>query len=216
MPPHLEERTVAGLHDFLEREIIDLPRSTAILDLGCGSGAWLARLRSRGYEDLWGIDAGAQPQVKGLSFIQANLDYDRPRIEKRFGLITLIEVIEHLENPGAALRLISEHLSNDGVALITSPNIHSLRSRLKFMLTGQLASFDEKGDPTHITPVLLSGICKVAAHFGLTIERCWTYPLRKSLIFGAPIRSAAAMLRLVAPDPLPGDTLCLRLNRRAR
>lgn len=214
MQPHLDERTLAGLHDSLEREIAGLSRATCVLDLGCGSGAWLARLSSLGFQRCWGVDAGPPPKVDRLNFSQANLDHEQPQLaQEKFGLITLIEVIEHLENPGAVLSLISRHLAEDGLVLITSPNIHGLRCRLKFLLTGLLASFDEKGDPTHIAPLFLPAFEKVCARYGLTVERCWTYPARRSIIFGAPIRLVARLLRLFLADPLPGDTLCLALGR---
>jgi len=209
----LEERTLAGLHHFLEKSVIDLPRSTAVLDLGCGSGAWLARLKRLGFMNLLGIDAGPAPDIDDLAFIQSDLDLERPRLETKFGLITLIEVIEHLANPGAVLSLISDHLREDGIVLVTTPNIHSLRCRLKFMLTGNLASFDGKGDPTHVTPLLLAGFRKVAARVGLEVTDCWTYPVMRSLIFGLPVRTAAYLLRFFSPDPLPGDTLCIKLER---
>ncbi len=212
--PHLEERTIAGLHDSLEREISGLARTTFVLDLGCGSGAWLARLSRLGFQQCWGVDAEPPPKVEPLSFYQANLDHEQPQFaQKKFGLITLIEVIEHLENPGAILSLVARHLAEDGLVLITSPNIHALRFRLKFLLTGLLPSFDEKGDPTHIAPLFLPGFEKVCARYGLTVERCWTYPTRRSIIFGVPIRLIASLLRLFLADPLPGDTLCLALRR---
>ena len=214
MHPYLEERTIAGLHASLEYEIAGLSRTTSVLDLGCGSGAWLERLIRLGFQNCWGVDAGPVPAVERLNFIRANLDREQPQIAHgKFGLITSIEVIEHLENPGAVLSLISNHLADDGLALITSPNMHSLRCRLKFLLTGLLASFDEKGDPTHITPLFLPGFRKISARYGLAIERCWTYPPSRSLIFGAPIRGLASLLRPFLEDPLPGDTLCLILRR---
>lgn len=213
MPPELEERTLAGLHDFLEKEVVALPRSTAALDLGCGSGAWLARLQRLGFTDLCGVDAGPGPQLNGLAFIQADLDTDRPAFQKKFGLITLIEVIEHLANPGVALALIANHLEDDGVALVTSPNIHSLRCRVKFLVTGKLASFDEKGDPTHATPLLIAGFRKVAARVGLDVARCWTFPEDGTVIFTMPVRTVAGMLGMFIADPFPGDTICLKLKR---
>jgi SAM-dependent methyltransferase len=214
MPPDLEERTLAGLHAFLEAEVTEFSRSAPILDLGCGSGAWLARLKRLGFSDLSGIDAGSRPGVEGVAFTQADLDQDRPSLERKFRLITMIEVIEHLANPGSALALIARHLAADGTALVTTPNLHSLRCRLKLLLTGKLASFDEWGDPTHTTPLLLPGFRKIAARHGLEIDKCWTFPRHGTQIFGAPIRIASAVLRLLVQDPLPGDTLCIRIVKR--
>jgi len=209
----LEERTLAGLHGFLEGSVARVPRTAPVLDLGCGSGAGLARLKRLGFTDLWGVDAEAGPGIDGMTFVRADLDRELPRIDAQFGLITLIEVIEHLANPGAIMSFVSGCLREDGLVLLTTPNIQSLRCRVKFALTGNLASFDEKGDPTHITPLLLAGFRKVAARARLEVTGCWTYPTRRSLIFGRRIRAAACLLRFFSLDPLPGDTLCLTLKR---
>ena len=215
MEHNLEEFTVTGLHNYLQAEIVAVPRSAVVLDLGCGSGAWLARLRRLGFEDLWGIDVGTPPRVEGYAFIQANLNLVQPDLgQKKFGLITLIEVIEHLENPGPVLSLIAGHLDDGGIAIITTPNIHSLRCRLRFMLTGRLPSFDQKGEPTHITPILLPAFQKVVSRYGLEINHACTYPAKSSLVFSRAVCGAAAMLRPFLADPLPGDSLCLTLRSR--
>jgi SAM-dependent methyltransferase len=210
----LEERTVGGLHDFLEVEVSRMPRSSPVLDIGCGSGAWLDRLGRLGFADRWGIDAGPQPIARGMRFIRADLDSDDPALDgMAFGLVTAIEVIEHLENPGRLVSFISRHLQDDARVLITTPNIHSLRCRLKLLLTGRLPSFDEKGDPTHIAPLLLPAFRKVAGRHGLEIERVWTYPPEQTRVFGRAISIASAALRVFVSDPLPGDTLCIMLRR---
>jgi SAM-dependent methyltransferase len=208
----MEERTIGGLHAFLVPEVAPLPRSTAVLDLGCGSGAWLARLGAMGFSDLSGVDDGAAPALAGIRFQQADLDAGRLDLGRKFHLITLIEVIEHLANPGNALAIVSAHLHREGRALLTSPNIHALTARVRFALTGNLASFDAKGDATHVTPLVLHGFQRLAAREGLAIERTWTYPDRGSLIFGRGIRAAAGALRAFVRDPLPGDTLCIQLR----
>jgi len=211
----LEEFAVTGLHDFLEKSVRPLPRSTAALDIGCGSGAWLARLQRLGFDQLWGLDVDIQSQVTGISYVRADLDREFPRLGRKFGLITAIEVIEHLANPGVLLSCVSTHLADGGLALLTTPNIQALHYRLKFLLTGKLPSFDEKGEPSHISPLLLAGFRKVAQRLDLDIVRCWTYPVRGSVMFRAPVRSAAFILRLVLPDPYPGDSICILLSRRA-
>lgn len=47
-----------------------------------------------------------------------------------------VEIIEHLEAPRAFLREIHRLLAPGGLAIVTTPNISSLPSRLVFLATG--------------------------------------------------------------------------------
>jgi SAM-dependent methyltransferase len=206
----LHEYTVAGLHDYMQAYVESLPRTISVLDLGCGSGAWLMRLKRLGFSNLTGVDI-SPPAFDGIRWVSADLNREILSLG-RFGLVTSFEVLEHLESPGNLLANIASHL--DGFALVTTPNIHSLHSRVKFAITGNLPSFDGKGEPTHVTPILLPAFEKVAARYGLAVQ-AWTYPENGTVLFGRLVRSIAAVARLVAPDELPGDSLCMRLSRLA-
>ena len=55
----LPELTLPGLHESLIERLLQLPdvgSETAVLDIGCGSGAWLARLAQHGFKRLHGVD----------------------------------------------------------------------------------------------------------------------------------------------------------------
>jgi SAM-dependent methyltransferase len=214
-PEALIERTTVGLHSHLIERLPSLQRNAAVLDVGCGTGAWLARLSQAGYSNLHGVDHDLsgfrQPDIPAQ---QVDLSVDiAPFGDRRFDLITAIEVIEHLENPGSIFRLAERHLTDAGCLLLTTPNIHSLISRLRHLVTGQLGQFDGKGDPTHITPVLLLGVERIAVRHGLRIDRRWGYPERGSLLYRRPLQLASRILGRVLPDDVPGDILCLLLRR---
>lgn len=211
----LTERTLQGLHDDLIHRLPILARDAAILDVGCGTGAWLKRLSGAGFTNLWGIDQDLTGlRFTGATTAVANLDSDHfPFGDRKFDLITAIEVIEHLENPGRLYRLIAQHLSATGLALITTPNMHSLLSRFRHLLTGKLGQFDDKGDATHVMPVLLDGVERILPRHGLTLKRRWGYPEGESVLYRRPLRLASRVLRLVLPDAVPGDALCLLVGR---
>lgn len=212
-PSTLVERTVGGLHRSLEGRIPSLSLDASICDLGCGSGAWLDRLHRLGFNNLHGMDESPDDFLfQHAAFIEADLN--KPiQWAPTFDLISAIEVIEHLENPGNLLEFVAGHLSTDGWFLLTTPNVHSLTCRLRLLITGELASFDRKGDRGHVYPVFLSAFEKILVRHGLRIVTRWTYPADGSLIYRRSLWFATRLLKVALPESLPGDTLCLLLRR---
>jgi 2-polyprenyl-3-methyl-5-hydroxy-6-metoxy-1,4-benzoquinol methylase len=211
----LVERTLPGLHQSLIQDIPGLSYETEVLDIGCGTGAWLERLAEAGFHKLYGIDINISNfESKKATCLQANLDFDDLDLgDKKFGLITAIEVLEHLESPGRLFCQVKRYLDEDGYFLITTPNIHSINCRLRFLITGKLASFDKKGDPTHIYPVLLECVDRILSRYSLKVVKTWTYPVEKSIVFRESIQWMSKILKLFLPNLYPGDTLCLLIQR---
>jgi 2-polyprenyl-3-methyl-5-hydroxy-6-metoxy-1,4-benzoquinol methylase len=212
----LPERTIVGLHSALIHRLPEISHAAQVLDIGCGTGAWLERLAANGFRHLHGIDLDTEQfQTSDATCSKINLDLEEIDLgEQKFGLISAIELVEHLENPGRLFKLVSTYLDNGGYFLLTTPNVHSLRCRLKFFLTGKLASFDEKGDQTHIYPVLLTSLERLLPRYSLNIIKSWSYPEKGSLIFRSPIKMMSAGLGLFLPNQVPGDTLCLLIRKQ--
>ncbi len=211
----LLERTIPGLHDALIQSLPKLSHETPILDIGCGTGAWLERLANLGFCHLHGVDRDLkQFKTNKATCSSANLDFDNLGLEdKKFGLISAIEVVEHLENPGRLFYHVAKHLGEGGYFLVTTPNIHSVGCRIRFLLTGNLKSFDSKGDPTHIYPVLINSLHKILPRYSLEIVKEWGYPEKGSLVSRPSTQLISALLERLLPNEYPGDTLCLLIQK---
>jgi SAM-dependent methyltransferase len=80
--------------------VLQIINVKSILDVGCGQGAWLSVWKKMGVQSICGID-GSHVNLNNLfiekeNFISANLSNSYPKINRKFDLITCLEVAEHL------------------------------------------------------------------------------------------------------------------------
>lgn len=209
---------VKGLHESLASEVESrFNKASEILDLGAGAGAWIERLGNSGFQNLHGVDKNVEYfQASKGKFIVADLDYGSLNLDgELFDLITSIEVIEHLENPGRLFQYVSKLLAPGGYFLLTTPNLHSVLCRMRLLLTGNLRQFDAKGEPTHIYPVFLAPLERLLASHGLEIVEEWTFPRTHSVTSRPSLKLIASIAKLFIKDELPGDILCLWIQRKS-
>lgn len=226
----LEERTVGGQHAALlpiVESLEGISHNSAILDLGCGTGAWLKRLHDAGYRDLWGADRDSEAfgAREIAHFILADLDTIDGVLQPRppnFELVTIIEVIEHVANPQHLVETAFRALAPGGWMLITSPNIYSLRARIRFLIGRGVPFFERAAHSTpveldHIHPIVLEAYRrKIFTPLDLSLVRVWTYPDSGSHGSRWFARLAIRVLRFALSDDLAGDTLCLLLRKALR
>jgi len=109
------------------KNLVSVPASG--LDIGCGDGVLVYRLSQLGYS-VAGVDMSEEGilharnklKMKGWNPILENTSvYDLPFENESQDFITLVEVIEHLDNPVGALREISRVLKPGGIFICTTP-----------------------------------------------------------------------------------------------
>jgi 2-polyprenyl-3-methyl-5-hydroxy-6-metoxy-1,4-benzoquinol methylase len=123
---NLSERTTGGLHEFVAKRLIEIvpERDARILDVGCGTGALLARLRTLGFKHLYGIDIDPPESQEGIEFVACDLDSLNAPIEAgTVDLALAVEVIEHIENIGGLFQGLSRLLRPSGLILLTTPKM---------------------------------------------------------------------------------------------
>lgn len=135
-----------GLHDKVLAlfRSFNLPKDATVLDVGCGNGALLNEFHKLGYSNLTGCD-GYLGNEEMKEFAQySKFDFntgDFSDIQSGADLVTMVEVIEHVEYPYLVCRKIHSVLKSGGRLLITTPNVQTLVSRLLFLFEGNLFSF---------------------------------------------------------------------------
>jgi SAM-dependent methyltransferase len=122
------------------------------LDIGCAGGASLVAAKSLGFDPVgvepsrWMADYGRR--TYGVRIHEGILE---PGMfpPGTFDFITLWDVLEHVPDPGALLRLIRELLRPEGVFVLSYPDFRSIMGRLlgdrwPFWLRVHLLYYDRK------------------------------------------------------------------------
>jgi 2-polyprenyl-3-methyl-5-hydroxy-6-metoxy-1,4-benzoquinol methylase len=105
-----------------------------ILDVGCGSGFFLAYLRARGWQ-VHGLEPAAEHvafarNVLGLSNVIQGTWPPANGFSLQFDAVTMIHLIEHMSDPLAILTAARHSLCEGGMILLETPNIESWPARI--------------------------------------------------------------------------------------
>jgi 2-polyprenyl-3-methyl-5-hydroxy-6-metoxy-1,4-benzoquinol methylase len=192
--------TNAGLHDFVAERVLSRYAKPGMraADLGAGPGAMAVRLRTLGCQ-VTAVDRNANGFEAALPHV--SLDFDQPDFAGELGpgsfnVVTAIEVIEHVESPIGFLRNLGRLLAPGGVAVVTTPNVDSLPARIKFFVAGKIRTMDERGEPTHISPIFLDLLSRqFLSRAGITLREHLLFPADGYQLTRRPI---AEILRIAA------------------
>ncbi|MGR5332614.1 class I SAM-dependent methyltransferase [Photobacterium damselae] len=165
-----------GLHEYavsIVTQYQNLDQQSAI-DLGAGAGALSQRLADSGYQvtslDL--VPDNFRLSTQSFSFLPVDLNLPFCQcIQERYDLVTAVEIIEHLENPRAFFRECQALLQDNGILLLTTPNITSAFSVTESLIKDNFTYFDDGQylNGGHISPISHWQIIKMAEENQLEI-----------------------------------------------
>lgn len=139
-----------------------------VLDIGCSDGRFGELVESMGCS-VTGVDTTELPGVRERisEFHEADLDLGLHNLELHgpFDVIVAADVLEHLRDPEALLLEMKGLLSDDGLLLVSVPNLSHWYGRMKVGMG--LFSYDRRGlfDAGHLrffTPVSFRRMAKSA------------------------------------------------------
>jgi SAM-dependent methyltransferase len=118
------------------KKIIDthVPGKGSLLDVGCASGAFLRVMRDSGWDGK-GVEPSesqfrrASKLLGGCTQIQQCMLQDAV-LSKDYDLVTLWDVLEHVTEPAAFLRLAAMCLKDGGHLVLNVPRVDSLVAKL--------------------------------------------------------------------------------------
>lgn len=116
-------------HYYWETILAPLVRGTRVLDIGCGEGGVLSYFAENGFL-CFGLDNNITRVEYAQSRITSNIqfihsDFEKFNCDKKFDLILILDVIEHIKDKQQALLNIKNCLSENGILLLTFPPYRS-------------------------------------------------------------------------------------------
>ena len=95
-----------------------------ILEVGCGTGGNLELLKSFGRVSAIETNEKAREhskRVKNVKILDGSLPDDNPFLHRKFDIIALFDVLEHIEDDLAALQSLKKCLKKGGRVILTVP-----------------------------------------------------------------------------------------------
>ena len=124
-----------GMGQGASMQVLGLKASErgTILDIGCGNGAFLARMQSLGWNtfghEMDTVAAKFAREHFGLAVKEGLLD-DAGYVAGSFDVVTLSHVIEHVHSPSDIVAQCSHLLSPGGKLIVLTPNVNGIGHRV--------------------------------------------------------------------------------------
>jgi len=123
-----------------------LKHSGDILEIGCGSGALLNYIEKSGEYKCVGLEPSPVASNYGINEFGLNIKKElvgeiNP-FKKKFNIILLIDVIEHLRQPLEVLKNLYFWLADDGIIIVSTGNVKSVNARTFRKFWGYFSSWE--------------------------------------------------------------------------
>ena len=169
----IQEMAAYGLHSDVFKMLNPyLKKGMHILDFGCGQGAFSQRLVDIGMiVDACDINTDQiKANVNKKITLDLNKEINPDSFSDKYDMLIALEILEHLQNPCKYLNDCLTLLKDDGIIVLSTPNISNFVSRLRFFMMGSLIAFENPDlAHGHITPLSFIQIENICDHFRLEI-----------------------------------------------
>ena len=216
----LKEYASEGVHDAVVSCMETMDRGLT-LDVPAGQGRLSREFERLGFKVFSGDLERSNILYKTGRNVQLNLNNPLPFKDGTFDYVVCIEGIEHLEAPHSLIRGFSRVLKEGGRLIISTPNVMTIKSRIRFLFCSHLDYFRyfgplpdharyriEEHEHLHINPISYSEMRYLLETCGFRLEDIRTNRLvRKRGFFLHPLLKK--LIRYKTRKRLPWDSFYL-------
>ncbi|MDH3763215.1 MAG: class I SAM-dependent methyltransferase [Gammaproteobacteria bacterium] len=124
-----QAKKILDVYRARQSQSMHTAKAVSVLDIGCGRALLLQAFDKLGAHCL-GIERGEFPgSVAHKIEMHTGALHDRELCGRRFDIIILWHVLEHITQLGTLLEELPRHLNPDGLLVISVPNFESWQSR---------------------------------------------------------------------------------------
>lgn len=207
------------------REIEKLKRPGSLLDIGCAFGFFMDVARERGWT-VTGVEISrfaAEYAAGELGLDVVNTSAESYEYGSRsYDVITMWDLLEHLRDPAGTLRKLAGALREDGILVLSTPDVESLPARLmgEKWLGWQLRN-EHLHYFSHATLERLLNAAGLEIIKRMQVGKHVTFDLfvDRLALYGRPAAATLRFLRRLFPAPLsfyvnPLDIICVFAHLR--
>ncbi len=180
---------------------------TRVLDIGCSIGVLGEKIKRRYNSEVTGIEKDekmAKVAKKKLNYLIRgdieNINLHKYFSENYFDCVIFADILEHLKNPWEVLRNSMDFLSNDGVVIISIPNVRHWNTIFNLVFKGYWP-YRRRGihDTSHLRFFTYKNIMEMLKYAELEV----TTLKRKYRLLENPYRKMSFVNRFLKYVPIP-------------
>lgn len=140
----------AVLGRYQAQACLEHSRGKSLLDIACGDGLLTSMLCER-FERVVGVDASSKHLAEAKKRLP-QVEFKESLVEdfetgERFDTVSMLNILEHVADPGLVLKKGAEFTSDDGVLIVHVPNAEAINRKIAVAMgtlntLGELSPFD--------------------------------------------------------------------------
>ena len=131
----IEINTAKNIHETVFT-LINKNKDSKIVDIPSGYGAFVLRLKDNGFNNVIAIDIKNILKIDHDKFSTGDMTKTLPMETNSIDTLVCIDGIEHINKQFKFINEVHRVLKTGGELVISTPNISSLRSRWRWLMTG--------------------------------------------------------------------------------